>query len=72
MGASSLHDPERLTFTPVIAASEAAETEVRQKLAAGTLIDGLGADRPISVTIGIGQSMGGAFTIVQQGRHHWL
>jgi pimeloyl-ACP methyl ester carboxylesterase len=38
-------------------------------LAAGTLIDGLG---PIvdPLTIGIGQSMGGAFTIVQQGRHH--
>ena len=51
------------------AASEAAEAEVRQKLAAGTLIDGLGpVARPL--TIGIGQSMGGAFTIVQQGRHH--
>ncbi len=69
VGASSLHDPERLTFAPVIAASEAAETEVRQKLAAGTLIDGL-EPVPDFLTIGIGQSMGGAFTIVQQGRHH--
>lgn len=69
VGDSSLHDPERLTFAPVIAASQAAESEVRRKLAAGTLIDGLG---PITdpLTIGIGQSMGGAFTIVQQGRHH--
>jgi alpha-beta hydrolase superfamily lysophospholipase len=69
VGDSSLHDPERLAFTPVIAASHAAEGEVRQKLAAGTLIDGLG---PVTdpLTVGIGQSMGGAFTIVQQGRHH--
>ena len=42
---------------------------MRQKLAAGTLIDGLGpVERP--VTVGIGQSMGGSLTIVQQGRHH--
>ncbi len=69
VGESSLHDPDRLTFAPVIAASEAAEAVVRQKLAAGTLIDGLA---PVTdpLTIGIGQSMGGAFTIVQQGRYH--
>ena len=41
VGDSSLHDSERLTYTPVVAASQAAETEVLQKLAAGTLIDGL-------------------------------
>ena len=69
VGESSLHAPERLTYAPVIAASEAAESVVREKLAGGTLMDGLG---PVAefVTIGIGQSMGGAFTIVQQGRHH--
>ena len=69
MGDSSLHDPERLTFAPVIAASQAAEAEVRQRLAAGTLMDRLD---PVAdfLTVGIGQSMGGAFTIVQQGRHH--
>ena len=52
-----------------MAAAQAAEAEVRLKLAAGTLLDGLG---PVQnpVTVGIGQSMGGAFTIVQQGRHH--
>jgi alpha-beta hydrolase superfamily lysophospholipase len=69
VGESSLHDPDRLTFAPVIAASEAAEAEVLQNLAAGTLFDGLA---PVTdpLTIGIGQSMGGAFAIVQQGRHH--
>lgn len=71
VGDSSLHDPDRLTFAPVIAASEAAEAEVRQRLAAGTLRNDLPAvDFDAAVTIGIGQSMGGAFTIVQQGRHH--
>jgi alpha-beta hydrolase superfamily lysophospholipase len=69
VGDSSQHDPEALTFTRVVDASQAAETEVRQKLAAGTLIDGLGpVEQP--VTIALGQSMGGALTIVQQGRYH--
>ena len=45
VGDSSQHDPERLTYTPVVAASQAAETEVRQKLAAGTLVDGLARSR---------------------------
>ena len=69
VGDSSLHDPERLSFAPVIAANQAAESEVRKRLGTGTLVDGLG---PVTdaLTIGIGQSMGGAFTLVQQGRHH--
>ena len=37
VGDSSLHDPERLSYTPVVAASQAAEADVLQKLAAGTL-----------------------------------
>ncbi len=69
VGGSSLHVPERLSYKPVIAASEAAERVVRERLAAGTLLEGL-APVADAVTIGIGQSMGGAFTIVQQGRHH--
>ena len=69
VGDSSQHDSERLTYTPVVAASHAAESEVLQKLAAGTLVDGLPkVERP--VTIGIGQSMGGSLTVVQQGRYH--
>ena len=67
VGDSSLHDPESLSYTPVVAASQAAEADVLQKLAAGTLIDGLPpVERPL--TIGIGQSMGGCLTVVQQGR----
>jgi pimeloyl-ACP methyl ester carboxylesterase len=69
VGESSQHDPEALTFSRVVAASDAAESHVRQKLAAGTLMDGLDPVQR-AVTIGIGQSMGGALTIVQQGRHH--
>jgi len=69
VGESSQHDPVRLSFTPVVAASQAAEAEVRRRLAAGDLVEGLGPlDHP--VTIGIGQSMGGCLTVVQQGRYH--
>ena len=69
VGESSQHDPERLSYTPVVAASEAAEAEVLEKLAAGTLFDYLPeVERPL--TIGIGQSMGGCLTVVQQGRFH--
>ncbi len=69
VGHSSLHDPERLSYTPVVAASQAAEADVLQKLAACTLIDGL-AKIEDPLTIGIGQSMGGCLTVVQQGRFH--
>jgi pimeloyl-ACP methyl ester carboxylesterase len=69
VGDSSLHGPDALGFGPVAAASEAAEADVLQKLAAGTLMDGLGkVERPVK--IGIGQSMGGCLTVVQQGRFH--
>jgi alpha-beta hydrolase superfamily lysophospholipase len=68
VGDSSQH-PDRLTFAPVVAAAQSAEADVLQKLAAGTLIDGLGqVESPL--TIGIGQSMGGCLTVVQQGRFH--
>ncbi len=69
VGGSSLHGPDALGFAPVVAASEAAESDVVQKLAAGTLIDGLGKiERPVK--IGLGQSMGACLTVVQQGRFH--
>ena len=69
VGGSSQHDPERLAYTPVVAASQAAEADVLQKLAAGTLVEGLAkVEHPL--TIGLGQSMGGCLTIVQQGRYH--
>ncbi len=69
VGESSLHGPDALGFGPVAAASEAAEAEVLQKLATGSLIEGLGkVEDPVKV--GIGQSMGGCLTVVQQGRFH--
>jgi len=69
VGDSSQHDSERLSYTPVVAANQAAESEVLQRLAEGTLVDGLGAiGSPLK--IGIGQSMGGCMTVLQQGRHH--
>jgi alpha-beta hydrolase superfamily lysophospholipase len=69
VGESSLHGPDALGFGPVAAASEAAEADVLAKLAAGTLIGGLGkVEHPVK--IGIGQSMGGCLTVVQQGRFH--
>src|SRR5579871_5665062 len=69
VGDSSLHGPDALGFGTVVAASEAAEADVLQKLAAGTLMEGLDpVERP--VRIGIGQSMGGCLTVVQQGRFH--
>jgi pimeloyl-ACP methyl ester carboxylesterase len=69
VGDSSDHADDRLTFTTVSTAAHAAEADVLRRLADGALIDGLA---PIvdPVTVGIGQSMGGALTIVQQGRHH--
>ncbi len=69
VGESSQHDPTRLSFTPVVAASQSAEADVRQRLAEGTLVEGLGPV-PDALTVGIGQSMGGALTLVQQGRYH--
>ena len=69
VGCSSMHGPDALGFGPVAAASEAAEAEVLAKLADGTLIEGFDkVEHPVK--IGIGQSMGGCLTVVQQGRFH--
>lgn len=68
VGESSLHEAARLDFAPVAAASHLAEQEVLKRLADGSLIDGY---RRIAapLKLGIGQSMGGAMTIVQQARY---
>ncbi len=68
-GESSHHASEKLGYTPVVAASLAAEKEVLLRLANGTLA----ADFPPvrePLTLGMGQSLGGCLTIVQQGRYH--
>jgi len=69
VGHSSLHAPEKLGYTAVATGSQAAEQEVLARLAQGTLADGYPAiANPLK--IGIGQSMGGCMTIIQQGRFH--
>jgi alpha-beta hydrolase superfamily lysophospholipase len=71
VGGSSQHGPDALGFAPVVAASDDAEADVLQRLAAGRLMEGLGkVDLERAVKIGIGQSMGGCLTVVQQGRFH--
>ena len=69
VGASSLHAPERLDYTTVAAASQAAEKEVLRRLADGTLAHGFPVVHD-PLKLGIGQSMGGCMTIIQQGRYH--
>jgi hypothetical protein len=69
VGESSLHDAMKLDFTTVAAASQAAEQEVLKRLAEGTLaMDFPKLAAPLK--LGIGQSMGGCMTIIQQGRYH--
>jgi hypothetical protein len=68
VGQSSLPYPASLTFEVEAAANRATVDEVMARLEAGTLAPGLealgGATR-----IGMGQSMGGAFLVVQQALH---
>ncbi|MET0238957.1 MAG: hypothetical protein ABW184_03575 [Sphingobium sp.] len=68
-GGSSRHAAERLSYQLVTAAAVAAEEDILLRLANGIVAAGF---PPIHqpVRIGIGQSMGGGLTIVQQGRHH--
>ena len=70
-GSSSLHADKtmRLDFSTVAAGSQAAEQELLQRLATGDLIDGFPAVSDYTA-IGIGQSLGGCMTIIQQGRYH--
>jgi alpha-beta hydrolase superfamily lysophospholipase len=62
-------DPERLDYAVVAAANHVAEQEVLARLADGTLADGFPAISD-PLVVGIGQSMGGCMTVVQQGRYH--
>lgn len=61
-------DPTTLSLEVVAAANHATVTEVMRRLEAGEVADGF---PPLigAVKLGIGQSMGGCFTIVQQGQH---
>jgi len=62
------HAPGSLDYSRLSATAHAAEQEVLQRLAAGTLADGFPAVTD-PVILGIGQSMGGCMTVVQQGRY---
>lgn len=69
VGDSSIHDAAKLDYTNTAAGNMAAEAEILRRLAEGTLAEGFPAIVD-PVKIGIGQSMGGCLTIIQQGRYH--
>lgn len=70
VGDSSQHEPaSRLDFNVVTAGNRAAERTILERLEAGILTPDFPAIRA-PVSIGIGHSMGGCLTLVQQGRHH--
>ena len=69
VGDSSLHEAARLDYTTVAAGNQAAEQEVLRRLADGSLAPGF-AKVVNPLKLGIGQSMGGCMTIIQQGRYH--
>lgn len=69
VGESSIHDGSKLNFKNLPAANQSAEEHILSRLQDGTLLAGYpSVSNPIK--IGIGQSMGGCMTIVQQGRYH--
>jgi pimeloyl-ACP methyl ester carboxylesterase len=69
VGESSLPDPRKLLYRNVAAANHATVEEVLKRLAAGTLTREFPPVRH-PVVLGIGHSMGGCLTVVQQARHH--
>jgi alpha-beta hydrolase superfamily lysophospholipase len=66
---STHHDPARLDYPTLAAASQAAEQAVLEWLRQGSLRNGF-APVQEPVLLGIGQSMGGCLTVVQQGHYH--
>jgi|1186.fasta_scaffold50294_2 pimeloyl-ACP methyl ester carboxylesterase len=61
-------DAAGVTFEHMAAANHATATEVLRQIADGVIADGFPPVRNATV-LGIGQSMGGHFLIVQQGQH---
>lgn len=69
VGGSSNHAGSQLNFKSVAAANQSAEEQILRRLQDGVLLPGYPAiSDPLK--IGIGQSMGGCMTVVQQGRYH--
>jgi pimeloyl-ACP methyl ester carboxylesterase len=61
-------DPASLTYENIAAANHAAVTDVMARVRAGDLVRSIGP-LPDAHAIGMGQSMGGCFLIVQQANH---
>jgi hypothetical protein len=71
VGESSLHDAAKLDYTTCAAAAHAAEQEVLRRLAEGSLAEAEGFPKIAdTLKLGVGQSMGGCMTVIQQGRYH--
>lgn len=68
VGDSTVVEPDVLEYETIARANAAAVATVTGQLADGRLAEGFPA-LPGAVVLGIGQSMGGCFTIVLQGRH---
>ena len=68
VGESSLPDRNRLVYKNVSAANHETVQEILRRLADGSLLQGYPSIRN-PVVLGIGQSMGGCLTVVQQARH---
>jgi pimeloyl-ACP methyl ester carboxylesterase len=68
VGGSSTHDMTRTGSVTVARAAHAAEQVVLGRLAEGTLVDGFPAIAD-PLVVGLGQSMGGCLTVVQQAHH---
>lgn len=68
VGDSTILDPDTTTYELIAAANAATVTSVLQRLSDGTLHDGHGPVTAPTV-LGLGQSMGGCFTIVAQAHH---
>ena len=68
LGCGESDSAEGLTLARITAANAATVAEMRRRLAAGQAAPGLAPVRG-EIAIGIGQSMGGCFTIAIQARH---
>jgi alpha-beta hydrolase superfamily lysophospholipase len=68
VGDSTTYDPDLLTFEQITLANKAVVESVLAQLADGLIAAGFPAvTNPF--TVGIGQSMGGCFTVLLQGQH---
>jgi pimeloyl-ACP methyl ester carboxylesterase len=68
VGDSTTYDPDLLTFEQITLANKTAVEAVLRRLAEASVSDSFPAVAD-PFTVGIGQSMGGCFTLVLQGQH---